>query len=115
MRLVGSPPESIAEDYALTTVGRYPEREKIMARLSQFELFSDTAAARNMLECRSVIRRYSNAHLILCRWETMIAFLQMLDDEFGGVEMYLTKYCGLTDEDLKTIKCNLTSAQSARY
>jgi hypothetical protein len=55
LQLAGVNNETIAEDYALTRVGREPLREKIMARLSVEPLFaSNNEAALNMFACRSV-------------------------------------------------------------
>ncbi len=46
----------IADDYALTRVGREPAREMIMQRLSKEPLFaSNNEAAMNMFTCRYAI------------------------------------------------------------
>jgi Tyrosine phosphatase family len=42
----------------------------------------------------------------------MITTLQMLDEEFGGAEGYLRKYCNFSDADLKTIRKNLVEGNS---
>ena len=53
MQLAGVDNQLIAEDYALTRVGREPAREMIMARLSKEPLFaSNNEAALNMFTCR---------------------------------------------------------------
>ncbi len=36
----------------------------------------------------------------------MTAFLQMLNERYGGVEQYLKIVVGLTDEDIATIRKN---------
>lgn len=52
-QLAGVSDEDIAEDYALTRVGREPSRQKIMARLSKMPMFaSNSEAAQNMFTCR---------------------------------------------------------------
>jgi hypothetical protein len=52
-QLAGVDDQTIAEDYALTRVGREPAREKIMARLRDEPLFaSNNGAALNMFSCR---------------------------------------------------------------
>jgi hypothetical protein len=52
-QLAGVDNQLIAEDYALTRVGREPAREMIMARLSKEPLFaSNNEAALNMFTCR---------------------------------------------------------------
>lgn len=40
------------------------------------------------------------------RAETMVAFLQMLQSRYGGVEGYLKNVVGLTDDDIATIRKN---------
>ncbi len=40
------------------------------------------------------------------RAETMVAFLQMLQTRYGGVEGYLKNVVGLTDDDIATIRKN---------
>ena len=37
----------------------------------------------------------------------MAAFLEMLQDRYGGVEAYLKATVGLTDDDITTIRRNL--------
>ncbi|KAG6850904.1 hypothetical protein H0H93_006730 [Arthromyces matolae] len=91
--LAGINDTTIAEDYALTRVGREPAREMIMARLSKEPLFaSNNEAALNMFTCRH---------------ETMTAFLSLLRDKYGGPEDYIKNYCHLTDEDVRTIRKNI--------
>lgn len=53
IQLAGVDDDAIADDYALTRVGREPAREMIMARLSKEALFaSNNEAALNMFTCR---------------------------------------------------------------
>ncbi|KAH6915078.1 protein-tyrosine phosphatase-like protein [Coprinopsis sp. MPI-PUGE-AT-0042] len=93
LKLVGVEDEQVAQDYALTRVGREPAREMIMQRLSQEPLFaSNNEAALNMFTCRH---------------ETMIAFLKHMEEAYGGAENYVKHYVGLSDEDIETVKRNL--------
>ncbi|KAF8076680.1 protein-tyrosine phosphatase-like protein [Lyophyllum atratum] len=93
LKLAGVDTAAIAEDYALTRVGREPAREKIMARLSKEPLFaSNNEAALNMFTCRH---------------ETMTAFLALLDDKYGGAEAYLHHYLNLPDDDVRVIRNNI--------
>jgi len=93
LKLAGVDDQRIAEDYALTRVGREPVREMVMARLAKEPLFaSDNEAALNMFSCRH---------------ETMIAFLSLLQDRYHGVEAYLEDYVGLTSADIGLIQANL--------
>ncbi|GJE84293.1 tyrosine-protein phosphatase [Phanerochaete sordida] len=95
LKLAGVDDDTIAEDYALTRVGREPARETVMARLAKMPLFaSDSEAALNMLSSRK---------------EVMLSFLEVLQDKYGGAEEYLRKFVGLTDEEIATIRqCLLT-------
>ncbi|KAJ3547825.1 hypothetical protein NM688_g5363 [Phlebia brevispora] len=93
LKLAGVDDDTIAEDYALTRVGREPMRAMIMARLAKVPLFaSNHEKALNMLTSRA---------------EIMHAFLNLLDEKYGGVEEYLRRYVGLTDEDIAQIRQNL--------
>jgi len=93
LKLAGVSHKDISKDYAFTRVGREPARKKILQRLSKEPIFaSDNDAALNMFTCRH---------------ETMQAFLEHLDSEYGGVEEYVRRYVGLSDKDIATIKRNI--------
>ncbi|KAG5654585.1 hypothetical protein H0H81_011560 [Sphagnurus paluster] len=93
LKLAGVDNSAIAEDYALTRVGREPARAMIMARLSKEPLFaSNNEAALNMFTCRH---------------ETMIAFLSLLEEKYGGAEGYVKSYLGLSGDDIQAIRNNL--------
>jgi len=93
LKLAGVDDNAIAEDYALTRVGREQNRQIIMARLSKEPLFaSNNEAALNMFTCRS---------------GTMTAFLELLHNKYGGAEGYVKLYAKLSDEDVATIRRNL--------
>ncbi|KAA1473441.1 hypothetical protein DENSPDRAFT_839914 [Dentipellis sp. KUC8613] len=93
LMLAGVDDETIAQDYALTRIGREPMREAVMARLSREPIFiQNPDAALNM---------FSSRH------ETMLAFLQMFRERYGGAEAYLKQYCGFTDDDIATIRRNI--------
>ncbi|KIM46439.1 hypothetical protein M413DRAFT_17086 [Hebeloma cylindrosporum] len=100
LKLAGVEDELISRDYALTRVGREPAREKIMARLSKEPLFaSNNEAALNMFTCRH---------------ETMQAFLEHFDEKYGGVDEYVRRYVGLSDEEIAIIKRNLLIPGTSR-
>ncbi|GLB34077.1 putative tyrosine phosphatase [Lyophyllum shimeji] len=100
LKLAGVDNDAIAEDYALTRVGREPAREKILARLSKEPLFaSNNEAALNMFTCRH---------------ETMRAFLTLLQDKYGGVEAYLKQYVNLSDDDIRQIRQNILVSAAPR-
>ncbi|TFY60047.1 hypothetical protein EVG20_g7568 [Dentipellis fragilis] len=98
LMLAGVDDETIAQDYALTRIGREPMREAVMARLSREPIFvQNPDAALNM---------FSSRH------ETMLAFLQMFRERYGGAEGYLKQYCAFTDDDIATIRRNLVVRHS---
>ncbi|KAJ7774097.1 protein-tyrosine phosphatase-like protein [Mycena olivaceomarginata] len=93
LKLAGVDNDVIAQDYALTRIGREPARAMIMERLNKEPLFaSNSEAALNMFTCRDI---------------TMLAFLDLLDDKYSGVEGYVRRFTGLGDEDIATIRRNL--------
>jgi len=93
LKLADVDDQTIAEDYALTRIGREPAREKVMARLRKEPLFaSNNEAALNMFSCRP---------------DTMLAFLSLLEEKYGGVEGYLKGVVQLTGEDISTIRSNI--------
>ncbi|KAI0042286.1 hypothetical protein FA95DRAFT_1525503 [Auriscalpium vulgare] len=96
--LAGADDQFIAEDYALTRIGREPARAIVMERLEKEPIFAgNREAALNMLSSRP---------------ETMLAFLKLLEERYGGVEAYVKKYCELNDDDIGTIRRNLTTLPS---
>ncbi|KAF8897784.1 protein-tyrosine phosphatase-like protein [Infundibulicybe gibba] len=93
LKLGGVDNEVIAEEYALTRIGREPSRLMIMERLAKEPYFqSNNEAAMNMLSCRH---------------ETMVAFLKLFEEKYGGAEEYCKKHMGLTDDDLTAIRNNI--------
>jgi len=93
LKLAGVSDEEIANDYALTRIGREPLRERSLIRLSMEPLFaSNHEAALNMFTCRT---------------ETMLEFLKMLQNQYGGVEEYIKQYTGISDDDIVIIRDNL--------
>jgi len=65
----------------------------VMARLAQVPMFaSNTEAALNMFSCRP---------------ETMLAFLALVQDRYGGVEDYLQQHAHFSAEDIELIRQNL--------
>ncbi|KAK7695400.1 hypothetical protein QCA50_000036 [Cerrena zonata] len=98
LKLAGVSDSDIAEDYSLTRVGREPSREKVMARLTKEPLFaSNSEAALNMFTSRP---------------ETMLAFLKVIEEKYGGVVEYLKKYVHLSEEDIHTIRRNVCLPQA---
>ena len=51
---------------------------------------------------------YPTSHFFyFSRRETMHAFLNLLREKYGGAETYVQKYCGMSAEDVETIRRNL--------
>lgn len=112
MQLAGVSDSDIAEDYSLTRVGREPAREKVMARLTKEPLFaSNKQAALNMFTSRyqNLILRHDLpvTQVFSRRSETMLAFLHLIEERYGGVTEYLRKYVHLSEEDIHIIKQNM--------
>ncbi|EPQ59168.1 hypothetical protein GLOTRDRAFT_136110 [Gloeophyllum trabeum ATCC 11539] len=98
LKLAGVDDEIVAEDYSLTRVGREPARAMVMARLAKVSMFAENnEAALNMFTCRH---------------ETMIAFLALLREKYGGPEAYVRQYIGLAGTDIEVIKRNLLYPQT---
>jgi DNA-binding transcriptional ArsR family regulator len=109
--------DDIAKDYALTRIGREPARAKIMERLSKEPMFStNNEAAMNMFTCRCAFSLCSFEPMMTLRirHETMLAFLSLLEQQYGGVEVYIKKYLDLTDEDISKIRSNLLASSQPR-
>ena len=114
--MAGVDDDTIAEDYALTRIGREPVRAMIMARLAKVPLFaSNHEKALNMLTSRYVLPNrpmHNDTHDEYIyddesSAEIMHAFLHLLDHKYGGVEEYLRQYVHLADEDIVRIRHNL--------
>jgi len=97
LKLAGVENEAIAKDYALTRIGREPQRALIMSRLAKEPVFIENrAAALKMLESRA---------------ETMLAFLDLLNEKYGGIEGYLNTFLGFSEEDITKMRKNILAAE----
>ncbi|THH11937.1 hypothetical protein EW145_g314 [Phellinidium pouzarii] len=95
LSLAGVNDDVIASDYELTRIGREPARTLILKRLAKEPIFAENKdAALNMLTSRR---------------ETMLAFLDLLRNKYGGAEGYMQKFCSLSAEDVQEIRHNLTA------
>jgi hypothetical protein len=112
LQLAGVHDDCIALDYSLTRIGREAVREKILAQLRREPMFSeDNQPLLNMFQCRydtRVSRSYPELTVVY-RSETMIAFLHLLDERYGGANQYLMSHVGLSEEDLAVIRKNIIS------
>jgi protein tyrosine/serine phosphatase len=116
-KLAGASEEEIANDYALSRVGREPLRERSLLRLSMEPLFaSNQEAALNMFSCRWVfgwlLVHYIRTNSDQTRPETISTFLKMLEEQYGGTREYIKQHTELTDNDITTIRDNLLYLQA---
>jgi len=48
-----------------------------------------------------------------CRKEAMVATIEIIRQEYDGVEGYLKNKCGFSDEDITTMRANLVVEEKA--
>ncbi|KAK5987136.1 hypothetical protein PT974_11254 [Cladobotryum mycophilum] len=95
--LAGTAPDDSVRDYMLSRIGTEPARDKLL----QFAMFSvgitdpATPGFYNLVDLRP---------------EYWAAFLEGLNDKFGGWDGYVTGELGLSAEDLEIIKKNIREA-----
>lgn len=127
--------EKIAEEYNLTEQGLGNVREEVVARLLQSpafknyitsqatgkqlsaeeiaKLIADDKAGKNVavektLSPEALAKgREAALRMVGAKKETMMASLDMLEKDFGGVEKYMREKCGLGDGDLEALRRNL--------
>lgn len=124
---LGVPREQIADEYNLTEPGLAVVREVIVPRLLKSTGFvnymrglqrerdeeggseetkktvgeeTDEAFSPEVLEQG----RQAAFRMVGARKESMLATLDMVDQEFGGSEKYMREYCGLGYEDLEQLR-----------
>ncbi|KAK8145225.1 hypothetical protein G3M48_004765 [Beauveria asiatica] len=94
--LAGSPPEAVIRDYMLSRIGIEPVRDKLMPFAMKTVGITDpeTPGFYNLVQLRP---EYWNA------------FLDALDERFGGWDGYITSADGLgfSSEELEVIKVNM--------
>ncbi|TCD64550.1 hypothetical protein EIP91_003988 [Steccherinum ochraceum] len=95
LALIGVSDEDIVKDYALTTYGLVPALPVLNAHFASQKVFQDNWTGAINLGKSSP--------------ESMRDFLEILrSSEYGGVEEYLRKHAGLSDEDFSQIRQNAT-------
>ncbi|KAF2117525.1 protein-tyrosine phosphatase-like protein [Lophiotrema nucula] len=92
--LAGVPKDVIADDYVLSRLGIEPSREVLLAMLKVWDK-GWTAETPGMAEFAQV------------KAEFMLATLEMVDEKYGGMEGYVKRELGFSDEDVEKIKKNL--------
>jgi protein tyrosine/serine phosphatase len=128
--------EVIADEYNLTEVGLGSVREQVVARLLLSPAFKnyiatqETGQALSAQEIGWLIQeekegknsggeevvmspearakgREAALRMVGAKKETMLAALDMLEEEFGGAERYMREVCGLNDEEMRALRRNL--------
>lgn len=92
--LAGSKPEVGRNDYMLSRIGIEPARDQLLAFAMKTVGITDpeTPGFYNLVDLRPEF------------WE---AFLQGLNEEYGGWDGYVVKGLGLSEDDLAKVKSNL--------
>lgn len=132
LKLAGVDDETIAWEYALTEPGLGSWRRLFIERVAQAGMIAVGADGKNGTQehkptsemskgsdeqqdggtsgpeakaANPAMTRAEAARLVGARSGNMCAFLRLvLDDEFGGVEKYLTMRCGLTQEEVERLR-----------
>ncbi|CAN6613480.1 hypothetical protein TRVA0_005S02674 [Trichomonascus vanleenenianus] len=90
--LMGVDADTVAREYELTTLGLAGDLERLSAGSKDPRL----------------------ANMLSSKYESMRGVIEIIKSEYGGAEGYFKTKCGLSDDDLSTIKKNLT-AKKLRY
>ncbi|KAB8240005.1 protein-tyrosine phosphatase-like protein [Aspergillus flavus] len=92
--LADTPSDAIVHDFALSRVGIEPARKMLMAA---FPTLSGAVTPENA----------GWLELMSARAPAMVAFLETVEQSFGGVMGYLTSVLGFSDEDVEIMRANL--------
>lgn len=91
--LVGVDKNAIADEYSLTDLGLEHLKPLFMERLLKNPaLEGNVEGVKNMVSSRR---------------ENMEATIEMIEKEVGGVQGYLKGYCGLSEEEIESLRKNL--------
>lgn len=92
--LAGAPAEDIAKEYALTDLGLASLRPLFIERLLKIPaLDGDKEGVGNMVSSKP---------------ENMLATMDMINKDFGGAEAYMRTNCGLSEDEVKRLRKNIT-------
>lgn len=98
--LAGADEDEIAEEYALTDLGLAPLRALFIERLLKNPaLEGNTEGVTNMVSSKP---------------ENMIATIDMIKKEFGSAHEYMTKRCGLGEDEVERLRKNITEGSLAK-
>jgi len=113
--LLGVDNHIIAKEYELTTIGLIPNHQQIkdefMGTLQNFkETFKNDIEHFKDIELLTSEQMFEN--LISSKYESMIATIELFNEQYGGIEKYCIEKLGLTKDDLEKIKGNLLTNTS---
>ncbi|OBA23467.1 hypothetical protein METBIDRAFT_85689 [Metschnikowia bicuspidata var. bicuspidata NRRL YB-4993] len=118
--LAGVDKFTISKEYALTTYGLVPDhariRERFLAGMKKTQSGEQgEALAQMILQGRKnwsiEVDGFNN--LISSRAEAMLATIELLDTEYGGVLGYMEKHLKFSKEDIEAIFCNIMAKPDA--
>jgi hypothetical protein len=99
LSLCGVSDEVIAWEYSLTELGLADKIPDFLSTLSQYPAFrDDPEGARRMLSAKP---------------EAILAALHTVREQYGSVEDYVRKECGLSEQDVIQLRENMTVEASA--
>lgn len=110
LSLCGVDDETIAYEYNLTELGLAPLKDRAVKRLMENpSLKGNPEGAINMLSAKWVTFAHLFHHKtnLRTRIPNMMATLKMIKEKYGSAEGYVTKECGLTQEEVEMIRTNL--------
>ncbi|EGO00634.1 hypothetical protein SERLA73DRAFT_178494 [Serpula lacrymans var. lacrymans S7.3] len=93
LMILGVSDEDISTDYSLTTTGLEPALPMLAARFENLPIFRDN--------WQGTLNMGSS------RYETMMAFVDLVRKKYGSAEGYFKRYTTLVDEDFETLRRNL--------
>ena len=97
LELAGASREFIAHDYALTRIGMEQAREELLSLLQK--------------DMGCGFEEPGIGEMVGVKGETMVRFLEWIEERWGGVEGYLRSELGFEDGDIRIIKENLRGSQ----
>ena len=110
LKLVGVDDETICWEYALTEPGLGEWRAQFIERIAQTGLGGGGGRAKQQVYTsdKPGISREEAARICGSRAGNMRAWLRaVLEGEFGGVQRYLTKMCGLSNDEVRRLRDSL--------
>lgn len=97
LTFLGCSKEDVTADYSLTDVGLRKLRPLLIERIMENQGLTGA-------EGRAAAERAASS-----RSESMISFLAMLQDKWGGAEKYMRQECTLEEDQLSKLKSRLNS------